>query len=117
LDKNGDGVINDGSELFGTKSGDGFKDLAQYDNDNNGWIDENDSIYDKLRIWTKDENGQDKLFALGQKGVGAIYLGSANTDYYLKNASNVTNGEIRKTGVFLNENGSVGTVQHVDVAV
>lgn len=33
LDKNGDGVINDGSELFGTKSGDGFADLAEYDAD------------------------------------------------------------------------------------
>lgn len=40
LDKNGDGVINDGSELFGTKSGDGFADLAEYDADGNGWIDE-----------------------------------------------------------------------------
>ena len=36
LDKNGDGVINDGSELFGTKSGDGFADLAAYDEDGNG---------------------------------------------------------------------------------
>ena len=33
LDKNGDGVINDGSELFGTKNGDGFADLARYDED------------------------------------------------------------------------------------
>ena len=29
LDKNGDGKINDGSELFGTKSGDGFGDLRE----------------------------------------------------------------------------------------
>ena len=35
LDRNGDGKINDGSELFGTKSGDGFKDLAAYDEDGN----------------------------------------------------------------------------------
>ena len=54
LDKNGDGVINDGSELFGTKSGDGFADLAEYDADGNGWIDENDPIFDKLLIWAKD---------------------------------------------------------------
>ncbi len=39
--------INDGSELFGTSSGDGFKDLATYDEDENGWIDENDSIFSK----------------------------------------------------------------------
>ena len=47
LDLNGDGVINDGSELFGTKSGDGFKDLAKYDLDGNGWIDEADPIWSK----------------------------------------------------------------------
>ena len=39
LDKNGDGVLNDGSELFGTGSKDGFADLAMYDEDGNGWID------------------------------------------------------------------------------
>ena len=33
LDKNGDGIINDGSELFGTKSGNGFADLAAYETD------------------------------------------------------------------------------------
>ncbi len=61
LDKNGDGKINDGSELFGTKSGDGFADLAAYDDDGNGWIDENDAIWSKLLIWTKDEHGKDVL--------------------------------------------------------
>ncbi|MDE6686673.1 MAG: hypothetical protein K2K17_05105, partial [Lachnospiraceae bacterium] len=59
LDKNGDGIINDGSELFGTKSGNGFADLAAYDDDGNGWIDENDAIWSKLLIWTKDEHGKD----------------------------------------------------------
>ena len=38
LDKNGDGVINDGNELFGTKSGDGFYDLSRYDEDHNGIV-------------------------------------------------------------------------------
>ena len=69
LDKNGDGVINDGSELFGTKSGDGFADLAEYDADGNGWIDENDPIFDKLLIWAKDENGKDELYTLKEAGV------------------------------------------------
>ncbi|MDE7210727.1 MAG: hypothetical protein K2O03_04690, partial [Lachnospiraceae bacterium] len=55
LDRNGDGIINDGSELFGAKSGDGFGDLAVFDMDGNGWIDENDEIFNHLRIWTKDE--------------------------------------------------------------
>lgn len=116
LDKNGDGTINDGSELFGTASGNGFADLAKYDEDGNGWIDENDAVWSKLKIWTKDENGKDVLYRLADKGVGAICLQNASTDFTLKGDSGQTQGVIRNTGVFLYENGNVGTIQHVDVA-
>lgn len=116
LDKNGDGIINDGKELFGTASGNGFKDLAEYDEDGNGWIDENDAVWDKLRIWAKDENGKDVLYTLAEKGVGAVCLQNAATDFTQRGAEGQTLGAIRNTGVFLYENGNVGTVQHVDVA-
>ncbi len=116
LDKNGDGTINDGSELFGTASGNGFADLAKYDEDGNGWIDENDAVWSKLKIWTKDENGNDVLYRLADKGVGAICLQNASTDFTMKGENGQTKGAIRNTGVFLYENGNVGTVQHVDVA-
>lgn len=117
LDQNQDGVINNGSELFGTKSGNGFADLARYDLDQNGWIDENDAIFDKLRIWTKDQSGRDVLFGLGQKGIGAIYLGSVGTQFSLKNEANQTQGEIRSSGVFLREDGTTGTMQQIDLAI
>lgn len=118
LDRNGDGKINDGSELFGTKSGDGFADLAAYDEDGNGWIDEADSIYKDLRIWTKDENGNDILMDLKSADVGALYLGNASTEFSLNDMeTNKTNGVIRSTGVYLKESGGVGTMQHVDLAV
>ena len=116
LDQNGDGIINDGSELFGTRSGNGFADLAKYDEDHNGWIDENDAIWSKLQIWCRDENGQDILYRLADKGVGAICLQNAATDFALKGAAATTNGAIRTTGIFLYENGNVGTIQHVDLA-
>ncbi|MBR1931109.1 MAG: hypothetical protein IJ833_06505 [Lachnospiraceae bacterium] len=117
LDKNNDGVINDGSELFGTESGNGFADLAKYDSDGNGWIDEADEIWDKLKIWCKDENGQDVLYKLGEKGVGAICLQNVATDFSLRgNDGQQTLGAIRNSGIFLYENGNVGTIQHVDVA-
>lgn len=117
LDKNGDGKINDGKELFGTATGDGFGDLAAYDKDQNGWIDENDEIFSKLRIWTKDEHGRDVLYTLKQVGVGAICLKHAATDFALKSyEDNSTNALVRQTGVFLYENGQAGTVQHLDLA-
>ncbi|MCM1083861.1 MAG: hypothetical protein NC393_08905 [Clostridium sp.] len=118
LDKNGDGKINDGSELFGTKSGDGFADLAAYDEDGNGWIDEADSIYKDLRVWTKDEKGNDILIDLKSADVGALYLGNASTEFSLNNMeTNKTNAVIRSTGVYLKESGGIGTMQHVDLAV
>ena len=117
LDKNADGQINSGSELFGPNSGNGFAELAQYDSDGNNWIDENDAIYDKLKIWTKDENGKETLFALGQKGIGAIYLGNAQSLFDMKNASNQSLGTVRSTGIFLKEDGTAGTVQHIDLTL
>ena len=118
LDKNGDGKINDGNELFGTQSGDGFSDLSQYDEDGNGWIDENDSIFDKLKVWIKDKEGNDILLDLKKADVGAIYLGNADTEFTQKNDAGETLGVVRKTGIYLKESsGEVGTVNHVDLAV
>ena len=116
LDKNNDGKINDGSELFGTKSGNGFKDLAFYDKDGNGWIDENDEIYEALRIWLRDEDGTDHLLSLKEADVGAIFLGSADTEFVHQNSSFMVAGMMRSTGMFLKESGGVGTVQQVDMA-
>lgn len=117
LDKNNDGKINNGSELFGAKSGDGFKDLAAYDQDKNGWIDENDPVFEQLKVWSKDAQGKDSLVGLKLKGVGALYLGKTATPFELKNGNNDSLGTIRSGGVYLNENGSAGTLQQVDLTV
>lgn len=118
LDLNGDGTVNDGSELFGTKSGNGFADLAKYDSDGNGWIDEADDIYSKLIICCLDEDGNQELYSLKEKGVGAICLRNAPTQFSLNNReTNVTNAYIRRTGLFLYENGGVGSMQQVDMAM
>ncbi len=115
LDRNGDGVVNDGSELFGALTGNGFAELAAYDQDGNAWIDEQDAIYDRLQIWTKDSAGHDQLTALGAQGIGAVYLGNVATPFSLKDETNVLQGEIRSTGLFLRENGTAGTIQQVDL--
>ncbi|MGI6124609.1 MAG: hypothetical protein ACOYIG_10595 [Acetivibrionales bacterium] len=117
LDRNNNNIIDDGSELFGPQSGNGFNELAVYDEDQNGWIDENDEIFNKLRIWTLDEEGNKTLLALGQVGVGAIYLGNVRSEFGMKNSANDSLGLIRSTGVFLKENGQAGTIQHVDLTV
>lgn len=112
LDKNENGKIDDGNELFGTKSGNGFKDLNIYDEDKNGWIDENDPIFNKLRVWVKTST-EDRLVALGEVGIGAVYLGHQNTPFTYKDL-NGTHAQMRSSGMFLYENGQSGAVSQID---
>lgn len=117
LDKNGDGIINQGSELFGTISGNGFDELREYDLDGNNWIDENDSIFNKLQIWLKNEDDNEReLVGLGEVGIGAIFLGSNSSEFTFKTSSNETLGVMKSCGIFLNENGSCGNISQIDFA-
>lgn len=117
LDRNGNGSIDDGHELFGARTGNGFAELAAYDEDGNGWIDENDSIFAQLLIWTKNGNGEDQLQTLAQRNVGALYLGQVATPFDLKNNQNQQHGQVLSSGVYLSEDGKAGTLQQLDLFV
>ena len=117
IDNNADGCINDGSELFGTRSGNGFADLAKLDSDGNHWLDEADAGFASLRIWQRDASGQDTLSSLRDKGVGALYLGSTETPFSLTDNENRTLGQIRASGIYLREDGGAGSLQQIDLAV
>lgn len=117
FDRNGDGKINNGNEMFGPNTGDGFAELAQLDDDANGWIDENDEAWQKLSLWQPDENGSGELKSLSESGVGAIALARVATPFDLKGNTNTLFGQIRTSGIFLHENGAAGTIQQIDLAV
>jgi len=117
FDINEDGIINNGHELFGPRTGNGFAELAAYDQDGNNWIDENDPVYDSLSIWTRDQEGKGTLTSLGERGVGALYLASVGSEFHLRDATNQPTGEIATTGIYVGEDGEVGTIQQVNLAV
>ena len=91
--------------------------MKEYDEDGNGWLDSGDSIFDELKIWTKDETGKDKLFALTDKNIGAIYLGNIDAPYSHKSADNQSLAVNKELGLYLKENGQGGTIQEVDLIV
>jgi len=115
FDRNQDGKVNNGSELFGPTSGDGFQELAALDGDGNGWIDENDTAFAQLQLWSRDGAGQDQLQSLAAAGVGAIALSRVDTPFDIKTDANAMLGHIRSSGIFLQESGTAGTIQQIDL--
>ncbi len=117
IDMNGDGRVNNGSELFGPQTGNGFLELSAHDLDANSWIDENDPVYNRLFVWTMNNEGNSNLKSLYESGIGAINTGNLSTMFDLKGNGNELLGQTVRTGVYLNEIGTAGTIQQLDLAV
>lgn len=118
IDLNTDGIINNGRELFGPSTGNGFSELSAYDSDGNGWIDENDAAYQKLSVLSFDEAGEQTLQGIRDRGIGAINTSSSQTLFDMKDPlSGYLLGRVKSSGIFIAENGCVGTVQQIDLKV
>lgn len=75
-DRNGNGRIDNGRELFGDQHGaaNGFAELSKFDNNQDGRIDAADAIFDQLLLLRFDAQGRQSTQSLGQAGVSAIHL-------------------------------------------
>ena len=137
-DKNGDGIINGGNELFGdrtlmkdgkTLASSGFVALAEYDDNKDGKIDSNDVIYALLRIW-QDSDGDGiasagelrRLVDLGIVSIGLSYSNTGVTD----SANNIqvragtftlTDGSSRAVGEYLLNRNPVHSVDSSPIEI
>lgn len=117
FDRNANGVVDDGSELFGPGSGDGFADLATLDSDGSGWVDEADPAFGQLGIWQPDTQGPGTLSSLAERDLGALYLGRVATPFQIQDGAAQTLGELRSSGIYLKESGGVGSLSQLDLVV
>ena len=137
-DKNGDGIINGGNELFGdrtlmkdgkTLASSGFAALAEYDDNKDGKIDSNDVIYALLRIW-QDSDGDGiasagelrRLVDLGIVSIGLSYSNigvtdSANNIQVRTGTFTLTDGSSRAVGEYLLNRNPVHSVDSSPIEI
>ena len=121
VDRNGDGIINDGKELFsdssvlkdGTKAAHGYAALAEYDSNGDGVVDAKDADFDKLRVWRDlNQDGvsqKEELFTLEEVGVQSLNVAYQDTNQNLGNGNRLAqegsytgkDGNVRKMGDLL----------------
>lgn len=116
IDFNGNNIVDDGREVVGAISGDAIMELNKYDKDQNNWIDQQDDIFEKLKIWEKTITGRDLVSSLKDKNIGAIYLNLVQTPFQLKE-NDASLGDISHTGIFIMENGLVRPYHKINLNI
>jgi Ca2+-binding RTX toxin-like protein len=106
-DLNGNGVIDNINELFGSPAMMGFDELAAFDSNGDGKIDANDEIWASLRVWVDDGDATTQageLKTLAELGIASISL--------TRSAANigVENSTIVETATFTRTNGTTGLI-------
>lgn len=100
LDRNDNGQIDNGRELFGDQHGaaHGFAELARHDDHADGVIDARDEAFSRLRLFQIGSDGAAQVKTLADAGVTAIELGYQTTRKALNVYDNVAQiGQFRRT--------------------
>ena len=113
FDRNGNGKVDNGSELFGPRTDNGFAELALLDTDGNGWVDGGDADFARLGVWRPGAT----IAAVAQAGIAALATDHADTPFALHGTSGRPLGQIAESGVFLDTAGRAGALHDLDLNI
>lgn len=112
-DRNGNGVIDNGLELFGDQWGakNGFEELRKLDSNRDGFIGPEDIHFNQLLLWRDNGDGistREELLTLSQVGIERISVNYQDTDIRTD-----TGNIISQKSFYIRKGGSVGRVANV----
>ncbi len=114
VDRNANGTIDSGKELFGDQNGaaHGFAELAKYDQNLDGMINVQDAIFEQLLLFGDlDEDGDvrpDEFISLSRAGISAIDLRYEEVTRQLSDGNRIT-----QSSRFIRNDGSTGEAADV----
>jgi Ca2+-binding RTX toxin-like protein len=112
IDLNNDGIVNNGSELFGDQTGqvNGFQTLSQYDSNGDRLITAEDAAWHQLRVWidsySDGHSEESELYSMSDLGITQFDLSYSNVDL------NSNGNTIKETSSFL-QNGNIHIISDV----
>ncbi|MGI0024652.1 MAG: hypothetical protein ACREA4_05840, partial [Nitrososphaera sp.] len=114
-DRDGDGRINDGKELFGdqtvlqdgTRAASGFQAIAEWDDNADGKIDASDGIWANLKIW-QDTDGDGYTLASELKDLAALGIQSIDLGHTVTNTTDAQGNIQARLGSFTKSDGTAG---------
>ncbi len=119
-DINNNGLIDDGTELFGNnsvlssgeKAANGFEALADLDSNSDGVFNSSDTAWNQVKVWKDaNQNGEvdsGELLTLEQAGVSGI-----NLNYENETTTDENGNQHKQTGTFIKTDGTTGSVHDV----
>lgn len=112
-DRNGNGQIDSGLELFGDQRGstNGFEELRKLDTNDDGFIGPEDTYFKELVLWRDNGDGissQEELFTLPQLGIERIAVNYKNTNVIADGGNTIT-----QKSFFIRSDQTVGRVADV----
>ncbi|SQF93613.1 calcium binding hemolysin protein [Paucimonas lemoignei] len=119
-DLNGNGLIDDGTELFGNhtllttgvSAENGFQALSEMDSNNDSSIDSFDAEFNSLGVW-KDGNGDGIVQAGELKSLSAVGVGSLSLSYAQSDKVDAQGNHHKQLGSYVTVDGSVREMHDV----
>ena len=117
MDRNNNGVIDNGRELFGDATplyaggtaADGFAALAQEDTNGDGRVDHLDANWSKLRVWRDlNQDGvsqSNELLTMGNAGIAGF-----NVARTINSATLANGNQVADLGMYIKTDGATGTL-------
>lgn len=119
FDKNDNQQADDGSELFGPQSGQGFVELSQLDSNKNGFIDTEDEQFEQLYLWKPSDNAStpEQWLSLKDVKIQAISLSAINTPFDFYDDKGEIQAQLQQSSFAISESGQGRGVHQVDVRI
>ncbi len=118
-DKNNNQRADNGSELFGPTTGQGFNELTKLDSNNNGFIDAEDQQFAQLYIWQPNakKNQTEQWLSLSDANIQAMSLSAVQTPFDFYDQQGEIQAQLRLSSFAITKEGYGRGVHQIDVRI